>query len=135
MPEYIHPFKARHVITSGYGLRIHPITQKSQFHGGIDYRALVGEEVVAICDGIIIRVWTDDINGNALRLLHGDSVRVGYAHLNDVCVKVGDVVKQSDIIAHSGNSGRSSGPHLHLGIYFAIGWETHNPVDFLDAEA
>jgi murein DD-endopeptidase MepM/ murein hydrolase activator NlpD len=134
MLEYCHPFKTKHTITSGYGVRTHPVTGKLQYHGGVDYASPTGTEVLAICDGLIIRVWKDDLNGNALRLLHADSIRVGYAHLDDVIVEVGDVVKQGQVIAHSGNTGRSTGPHLHLGIYLCVSWGTTDPKDLYDID-
>ena len=85
-------------------------------HTGIDYRANVGTAVVAAADGRIIEIthgWAGGW-GNSIVIGHGGGWTTRYAHLSDTAVGVGDVVSQGDLIGYSGNTGRSTGPHLHF---------------------
>lgn len=130
--RFIFPFKDERRITSPYGRRIHPVTHQEQYHNGIDIAAPVGTQVLAVCDGMVLRIWEDDLNGKALRLIDSNGVyRIGYAHLDEILTYVGQAVKCGDVIALSGNTGRSSGPHLHVTISACVGWETHDPEPFL----
>ena len=130
--KFVYPLKNQYPVSSRYGFRKHPKTGKDHYHSGIDYACPEGSRVVAVCDGIIVKVWDDDLNGNAIRLMDMDcTCRIGYAHLSEFLVKVGQMVKRGDVIALSGNTGQSTGPHLHVSIYISIGWQTTNPERFL----
>lgn len=107
-------------ITSKYGVRFHPILDEEKFHTGLDLRAKVGTEVYSTADGII---WeTRDVDsggyGKYITILHNYGFRTLYAHLNDVYVKKGDIITKGTLIGLSGNTGRSSGPHLHYEIRY-----------------
>lgn len=105
-------------ITSPYGFRA------SGFHGGIDFGTPVGTPVFAVADGtvVIAQHWTGGTSGSGswgtyLKIEHSKTLYTLYAHNSSLAVKVGDIVKQGDLIAYSGNTGRSTGPHLHLEVY------------------
>ena len=105
------------VISSPGGLRINPVTGRREFHDGIDIAAPVGTPVVASRDGTVLAVGNSPTFGVFLRMGHADGYVSFMAHLSRVAVKVGDEVCQGDIVAFSGNTGRSTGPHLHYGLF------------------
>ncbi len=118
------------VITSGYGYRIHPITKKRKFHRGIDFRAKRKTPVYSTADGIVTYVQPRNIGsfGRVVRIQHNFGFETTYAHLNKTMVKLGDIVRKGQKIALSGNSGRSSGAHLHYEIKY--GGKVLNPRKF-----
>jgi LysM repeat protein len=88
-----------------------------EYHTGIDYRADVGTPVVAAKTGRVKQLtsaWTGTAWGNSIVLDHGGSITTRYAHLSKISVHVGDYVTQGTIIGYSGNTGNSTGPHLHF---------------------
>jgi len=102
-------------VTSPFGPRKHPITNKKGFHSGVDLRANY-EDAYAIAPGTVYRV--DEYSkgiGKYLIIDHGTFLAV-YGHLSEVCVRVGDKVETGDVVAVTGNSGASDGAHLHLEI-------------------
>lgn len=104
-------------IASRYGQRIHPITRMKSFHNGIDIVMPIGTTIVAPADGIVEDVYENAIGG--LQLLYKCSVEgvtyiFGFAHLSRVVVQKGEAKREGEVIAYSGNSGRSTGAHLHL---------------------
>ena len=121
------------IITSRYGYRIHPITKKKKFHRGIDFGARKGTPIYATADGIVKYVQPYNIGsfGRLVKISHNYGFETIFAHLNKTKVKIGDVVTKGDLIAYSGNSGRSTGAHLHYEIkqgnnnlnpYYFIKW-------------
>jgi murein DD-endopeptidase MepM/ murein hydrolase activator NlpD len=107
-------------VTSRFGYRTHPITKKREFHTGIDLRAKMNSKVYAPADGIInfAKYHKKSGYGNLLILDHNFGFKTLYGHLNKFAVKQGDFVKKGDLIAYTGNSGLSSGPHLHYEIRY-----------------
>ncbi|KAA5460986.1 M23 family metallopeptidase, partial [Bacteroides cellulosilyticus] len=95
-----------------YGLRIDTFSKKRSRHNGIDLRAK-GEEAYAMLSGVVVKVGYDRRSGNFVTLRHGDFT-VSYCHLSQTLVTKGTHVRPGIIIALTGNSGRSTGPHLHL---------------------
>ena len=114
MSRFVWPVKGR--ITSAYGQRTHPVTGVPSFHNGIDIAAPIGTPVVAPMRGTVLSIFTTDSGGLQLILEHpgGTIRRTGYAHLSKVNVQMGEEVMQGEKIAEVGNSGRSTGPHLHF---------------------
>lgn len=102
-------------VTSPYGMRRHPIYHKSMAHNGIDFGVPVGTKVYAMMDGVINRIGYDSRSGNYVVINHGD-YQVSYCHLSKVLVKVGEHVRAGQITCLSGNTGASTGPHLHYGL-------------------
>jgi len=120
-------------ISSRFGYRIHPITKKKKFHRGLDFRARVNTPIYAPADGIVKYVQPNNIGsfGRLVVISHGYGFETKFAHLNKTKVKVGDAILKGDMIALSGNSGRSTGAHLHYEIkqgnnslnpYYFVNW-------------
>lgn len=102
-------------ISSPFGMRIHPITGKRKKHEGIDYTGRIGDPVYAVAEGTVERTGADNLNGKFLFLKHAKGRESCYLHLDKILVTRGQRVKPGDRIAHLGTTGRSTGPHLHLG--------------------
>jgi len=101
-------------ITSPFGDRIDPITKKYALHTGTDFSAVVGTQIKSAITGTVIEVKRSNVSlGNYVRVKNADIVTT-YAHCSTIKVNEGDKVNQGDIIALSGNTGKSSGPHLHF---------------------
>jgi len=103
-------------ITSPYGYRIHPVTRSRTFHYGVDYRGRIGDPVYTVADGTIIYSGYDGLNGNKVVIKHKDKTQTFYLHLHKRLVQSGQKVKARQRIATIGNTGRSTGPHLHFSI-------------------
>lgn len=105
-------------ITSPFGMRVHPTTGINTMHKGIDIGIPIGTEVIATADGTVSFVGTnpDSLEGLWIKIDHGNGISSVYMHLSEIKVSVGQVVSQGEVIALSGNTGRSTGPHLHFGI-------------------
>lgn len=101
-------------VSSQFGARIDPITKTDGTHTGVDYAVVVGTQVKSAITGTVIEVQKNNASfGNFVRIKNSDIVTT-YAHCSTIKVKEGDKVKQGDIIALSGNTGKTSGPHLHF---------------------
>lgn len=100
-------------ITSPFGLREHPVLGGRRMHAGVDLGTPVGTPVRAVAAGIVLRGSSDGVNGRILVLDHGRGVTTLYCHNDELLVREGQRVQKGQIIAHSGDSGRSTGPHLH----------------------
>ena len=118
-------------VTAKFGYRIHPITKKKQFHKGIDLKAKRKTEVYATADGVVkyVRRQVKGGFGTIVKIAHNYGFDTLYAHLNRTSLKVGDVIKKGDLVALSGNTGRSTGPHLHYEIHYAN--KVVNPKDYI----
>lgn len=105
-------------LSSGYGKRKHPILGYTKMHKGIDFAAPTGTPVFAAGNGTIAKIGRNGGYGNYILLRHNDSYDTAYAHLNGFAkgLKQGSRVKQGDVIAYVGTTGRSTGPHLHYEI-------------------
>lgn len=101
-------------ISSTFGYRPDPIYKVPKFHSGMDFSASIGTEVYATGDGVVERVeetyWG---YGNLVTLNHGYGYKTQYAHLSQFGVKLGEKVKRGQVIGYVGNTGKSTGPHLH----------------------
>jgi murein DD-endopeptidase MepM/ murein hydrolase activator NlpD len=102
-------------ISSGFGLRTHPVLGFSKLHTGTDFAAPTGTPVKASGDGVITFIGPKGPNGNLIRIKHNEKFSTAYAHLHRFTkgLKVGSRVRQGQIIAQVGTTGRSTGPHLH----------------------
>ena len=111
------PLMGRPRITTPYGERIHPITGDTQLHKAVDFAAPIGTPVFAPAAGTVSAAWTDASCGRGLRIRHADGFETTYCHLSDnSLVGVGSVVGAGCLVAKTGNTGRSTGAHLHYGI-------------------
>ena len=99
--------------SSGLGYRTDPITQQVAWHEGTDFPAAYGTPILATAEGVVIRAAWDQEYGYVVDVQHKNAVVTRYAHAQELLVKQGDFVKQSQAIAKVGSTGRSTGPHLH----------------------
>jgi murein DD-endopeptidase MepM/ murein hydrolase activator NlpD len=99
--------------TSEFGPRVHPVLNNSSDHNGVDLFVPTGTPVLATAGGKVVQAETVENYGVVVRIQHGAEYRTFYAHLADFTVRVGQKVNKGQLIAHSGNSGLSTGPHLH----------------------
>jgi len=107
-------------ITSKYGYRIHPIARTRKLHTGLDFKAKIGTEIFATADAVVLKVRNYDPGGYGKRVIlsHNYGFSTLYAHMSRINVKEGDIIPKGTIIGLSGNSGSSTGPHLHYEIKF-----------------
>jgi len=103
-------------ISSGFGRRIDPFTQRPAHHAGIDYSAPHGTSILASAGGRVRRAGPYGAYGRTIEIDHGDGLVTRYGHVYRVLVRVGDMVLPGQAIATVGSTGRSSGPHLHFEI-------------------
>ncbi|MBN2329615.1 MAG: peptidoglycan DD-metalloendopeptidase family protein [Candidatus Omnitrophica bacterium] len=102
------------VIVSGFGMRKHPLGGVLRFHRGIDLKADSGTPVRAVMDGVIIEAGWQGTLGRYIKIRHSGGFETVYAHNSRIKVRKGQRVKQGQTISLSGNTGRSTGPHLHF---------------------
>ncbi len=113
-----HGFPYYGDISSSFGWRISPWdATKTGFHPGIDILADVGTPVKATADGIILTAGWSDSFGRVIRIQHAGGLVTLYGHNSRLLVGYGDAVQRGQVIAYSGNTGMSTGPHIHYGIY------------------
>jgi len=113
---FIYPLQNKY-ITSPYGMRKDPLSGALNFHTGIDLRANTGTTVVAAMDGVVSVVAENWLYGKYIIITHDNGYKTLYGHLNAYSVKQGDKVARGKKIGESGNTGYSTGPHLHFTIY------------------
>ncbi len=106
----------RMVITSPYGWRRDPFTGKQKLHNGMDFHAR-NNEVYAMMAGEVIRAGHDKRSGGYITIRHGNYI-VSYCHLSKTLVRKNTVVKPGEVVAITGNTGRSTGEHLHLSVKY-----------------
>lgn len=108
------PLQQDALITSGYGVRTHPITGQWDFHTGIDLAAAEGTAIHAIYPGRVEETGVSPTYGNYIVVRHSESLSSIYCHCSAICSRVGDAVTTGATIALVGSTGVSTGPHLHL---------------------
>lgn len=118
-------------VTDSFGYRMHPITKKRRFHRGMDIRAKKKTPVFATADGVVryVQPYNKGDFGRVIIISHNFGFETIYAHLNKTKVKIGDVIQRNQLIGLTGNSGRSTGPHLHYEVRYAS--KVLNPRDFV----
>jgi murein DD-endopeptidase MepM/ murein hydrolase activator NlpD len=111
------PLRYDHV-SSGFGMRFHPVLKRKQLHNGIDYAAASGTPVRAAANGTVTFAGPKGANGNLVVIAHANNFESFYAHLSRFAtgLKAGAKVKQRQVIAYVGSTGRSTGPHLHFSL-------------------
>ena len=118
-------------ISSGYGKRVHPVTGDVKFHRGQDFAVNVGTAIYAPADGVVeVTRPSNQGSGNYMRLQHSFGFTSSYSHMSKFEVQMGDFVQKGDLIGYSGNTGLTSGPHLHYEIRF-VG-RSLDPKPFVD---
>jgi murein DD-endopeptidase MepM/ murein hydrolase activator NlpD len=120
-------------VGSGFGFRIDPFTGRSALHTGLDFPSEVGTSIMAAAGGMVTNVEVHPDYGNMVEIAHGNGLVTRYAHTSKVLVKSGDLVKRGQVVAQVGNSGRSTGPHLHFEVL--VDGVPQNPARFLAGRA
>jgi murein DD-endopeptidase MepM/ murein hydrolase activator NlpD len=118
-------------ITSRFGVRANPFGEANlEFHKGLDFSAAFATPVQVTAPGVVVAAGFAGANGNLVEVDHGYGYRTGYAHLSAIKVKVGETLKAGQVIGLLGNTGRSTGPHLHYAVF--INNELVDPYPFIE---
>ncbi|MDI6815768.1 MAG: peptidoglycan DD-metalloendopeptidase family protein [Actinomycetota bacterium] len=117
-------------ITSGYGMRRHPILGYSRMHTGVDFGAALGSPIYAAHSGTVIIAGRMGGYGKTVVISHGGGLSTLYAHNSQLHVSVGQDVERGDAIANAGSTGLSTGPHLHFEV--RVNGSPHNPMNWLN---
>lgn len=107
------PLTGHSALSSGFGMRRHPVLGEAKMHKGIDLPVPRGTQVHVVADGVVRRASEDAYNGRMVLVDHGHGVTTAYLHNEKLLVSVGESVKRGQVISLSGSSGISTGPHLH----------------------
>lgn len=104
-------------VSSTFGYRISPFTEKREFHKGLDIANHLGTPIIATADGVVTFVGPKGQFGNVIIIDHGHGITTRFAHLDKALMKPGERVKRGDLIAQMGSTGRSTGPHVHYEVH------------------
>jgi murein DD-endopeptidase MepM/ murein hydrolase activator NlpD len=120
-------------LTSGFGMRTHPVLGGRRGHKGIDLSSPIGTPIYATADAVVTRADWFSSYGLFISLDHGAQLETRYGHLSRLNVAEGQVVKKGDLIGYVGSTGRSTGPHLHYEV--RIAGTAVNPVPYMQGDA
>lgn len=127
----LHPVADDSYMTSDFGLRRDPFTQRQAFHGGVDIAGRRGAPIVATAPGRVIYAGTKGTYGRVVEIDHDYGIRTRYAHLDKIHVKKGQTVSEGEKIGGMGSTGRSTSTHVHYEVIFQD--RTKNPENFMRA--
>ena len=113
--SYQKPVEA--VLSCGFGFRNHPIDHVQTFHTGLDLAAKESTPIFAFADGVVTECGENAVYGNYLKLKHENDFYTFYGHCNQILLRTGQTVSKGEKIAYVGNTGKSTGPHLHFEIW------------------
>jgi murein DD-endopeptidase MepM/ murein hydrolase activator NlpD len=116
-------------VGSGYGMRTDPFNGQVSMHTGVDFAAPIGTPIFAAAGGVVASAELHPAFGNTIAIDHGNDLSTLYAHASRMFVKAGDIVRKGQKIAQVGNTGRSTGPHLHFEVH--LKGQPQNPTRFL----
>jgi murein DD-endopeptidase MepM/ murein hydrolase activator NlpD len=119
----------RGYLSTTFGNRMDPFTSQWDFHSGIDISTPIGTKVIAPADGVVVSVGAKGGYGNAVTVNHGYGIMTQYGHLDHFNVRPGQRVRRGDVLAFVGNTGRSTGPHLHYEVW--VHDQAQNPIHFI----
>lgn len=105
-------------VTSRFGRRTDPMNGKKSFHAGVDMRGAYGQKIVATANGTVKRAGKNGSYGNFVEINHGNGYTTRFAHMSKILVKRGQKVQRGQTVGAVGNTGRSTGPHLHYEVCF-----------------
>jgi murein DD-endopeptidase MepM/ murein hydrolase activator NlpD len=112
------PIAGDFAVTSGFGFRVDPMTRLPSMHEGIDFVAPVGTPILSTAPGVVLRAEHAAAYGNVVDIEHADGFVTRYAHLQAIHVQAGQVIAPQQTVGTLGNTGRSTGPHLHYEVIF-----------------
>jgi murein DD-endopeptidase MepM/ murein hydrolase activator NlpD len=104
-------------LTSGFGMRFHPLLAYSRMHQGVDFGAASGSPILAAASGTVAFAGPHGGHGNYVMLKHNKELNTAYAHMSRFAVRPGQVVAQGQVIGYVGSTGMSTGPHLHYEVW------------------
>jgi murein DD-endopeptidase MepM/ murein hydrolase activator NlpD len=104
-------------LTSGFGMRFHPLLGYTRLHRGVDYGAVYGSPIYAVTDGLVTFAGGAGGYGRQVRLAHAGALGTSYSHMSRISVSPGQRVRQGQVIGYVGSTGLSTGPHLHFEVY------------------
>ena len=116
-------------LTSGFGMRTHPVLGGRRGHKGVDLGAPVGTPIYATADGMVSKAEWFSSYGLYISLEHGGDIQTRYGHMSRLNVAAGQQVRKGDLIGYVGSTGRSTGPHLHYEV--RIAGEAVNPIPYM----
>ena len=120
-------------LTSGFGMRNHPVLGGRRQHKGIDLSSPIGTPIYATADGVVSRADWFSSYGLYISLDHGAALETRYGHLSRLNVAEGQVVRKGDLIGYVGSTGRSTGPHLHYEV--RIAGTAVNPIPYMQGDS
>ena len=123
--------KGSYTVTSPFGNRTAPNAAAGNYHEGIDLAVPMNSNVYATREGVVFASGYDPSAGNYIFIYHGNGIFSNYFHLSRATVKIGERVKAGEVIAKSGSTGNSTGPHLHFGISHKLWGDYENPEDYV----
>jgi len=131
--QFINPIRIDKIkkVSSGYGERMNPFTQKKQLHKGVDLVAETNTKVYSTKDGEVIKAAYNSKKGNYIQIKHKDDFQTNYHHLKLISINIGDNVTAGDIIGTVGSTGKSTGSHLHYEVL--KNGKNVNPINFIIA--
>jgi murein DD-endopeptidase MepM/ murein hydrolase activator NlpD len=112
IPKFVPPTGG--AVTSGFGMRLHPILQVTKFHTGVDYQAAMGEQIRSAAGGQVVVAERKGEYGDLIVIKHGLGFETAYAHLSRLDVKKGDCIHEGAPIGLAGSTGLAVGPKLHF---------------------
>jgi murein DD-endopeptidase MepM/ murein hydrolase activator NlpD len=119
----------RGYLSAGFGNRKDPFTGQRDFHAGIDISTPIGTRIFAPADGVVLSASVQGAYGNSIMMDHGFGVVTRYGHLDAYAIRPGQRVRRGDLIGFVGNTGRSTGPHLHYEVW--VRDQAQNPIHFI----
>jgi murein DD-endopeptidase MepM/ murein hydrolase activator NlpD len=121
------------VMSSDFGMRVHPVLGGRRMHKGVDLPAPIGTPVHATADGVVSRADWFSSYGLYVSIEHGANLETRYGHMSRLNVAAGQQVHKGDVIGYVGSTGRSTGPHLHYEV--RIAGEAVNPIPYMQADS
>ncbi|HIY17693.1 MAG TPA: M23 family metallopeptidase, partial [Candidatus Intestinimonas stercorigallinarum] len=119
-------------VSSGFGLREHPIEGSEKFHNGLDLAADYGSAIGAFADGVVDYIGESPAYGQYLQLIHANGVTSFYAHCSRLCVQPGQQVTAGEKVAEVGDTGEVTGAHLHFEL--KVDGTPVDPADYIEVE-
>lgn len=118
------------ILSSGFGIRKDPFSQRLSFHNGIDIPGKPYDQIYAAADGIILDADWDPIKGSYIQIDHTNELQSVYMHLQKITVKTGDLIQKGEVIGYMGSTGRSTGTHLHYEVH--LNGQQINPIHYIE---
>ncbi len=119
-------------ISSGYGMRRHPVTRRNSFHNGIDIRARQGTGILSPADGIVVSAGRAGLMGRLVKVKTRSGSVLYFGHMHKIKCRKGDRIKVGQLLGTVGSSGRATGPHLHFSV--AVSGRYINPLQYLTGD-